>query len=443
MRRLARLLLLAGTVALVFGVGYFHANFWGKKYAFGSQNSMLAYLAVGLLSVIVTNVVGVIDETETGGSATALSMVSAVVTMGITALLQVFRPDMLPRFVVTTAPLVTIPWILVCWGVARAGKRRQRRRDRVLAVVTPEEATMLCAEAAASFPAPELAFTLAEVVEVDAVLGRAGRTPLIEVANAIEATVVVLSEEAQRHASIVQQAAALHHDGTRIRTVDGFCDEWLGKLPLSSLDRMALLTDIGEVHGGPYVHVKRLGDVLFGVLLGVACVLASPFVALGNRVANRGSLLYSQPRIGLRGRPFMMVKFRTMRPAELKPDTPWTRIEDPRVTAFGRVLRRAHVDELPQFWNILRGDLSLVGPRPEQPQYVEDLRRKILYYDLRHSVKPGLTGWAQIKYRYGSSEADAFEKLQYDLYYLRHQSATFDLRILGRTLRSIVWGRGR
>jgi lipopolysaccharide/colanic/teichoic acid biosynthesis glycosyltransferase len=121
----------------------------------------------------------------------------------------------------------------------------------------------------------------------------------------------------------------------------------------------------------------------------------------------------------------------------------WTSEADPRITPFGNLLRRSHLDELPQVWNILRGDLAVVGPRPEQPRYVADLTEKLPFYDLRHLVRPGLTGWAQVKYGYAGTEADALEKLQYEFFYLRRQSMGFDLQVMGRTLRSVLKGAGR
>jgi lipopolysaccharide/colanic/teichoic acid biosynthesis glycosyltransferase len=145
--------------------------------------------------------------------------------------------------------------------------------------------------------------------------------------------------------------------------------------------------------------------------------------------------------VGRNGRLFNIVKFRTMR--DDASDGEWTGERDPRVTRFGRWLRRTHIDELPQVVNILRGDLSTVGPRPEQPRYVQELIDKIPFYDLRHRVRPGLTGWAQVKYAYGASDSDAMEKLQYEFFYLRHQSLALDLRILGRTVRSVIGHRGR
>ena len=180
-----------------------------------------------------------------------------------------------------------------------------------------------------------------------------------------------------------------------------------------------------------------------GALGLVPLALAIPFILVGNLFGNRGSLLYRQQRVGRAGEVFTIVKFRTMRATEHGPLNEWTSEDDPRITPFGRVLRRSHLDELPQVWNILRGDLSAVGPRPEQPQYVQDLVETIPFYNLRHLVRPGLTGWAQVKYGYAGDEADAIQKLQYDFWYLRHQSLDVDLRILGRTLRDVLGGGGR
>ena len=154
--------------------------------------------------------------------------------------------------------------------------------------------------------------------------------------------------------------------------------------------------------------------------------VAIPFVLLGNLFGNRGPLFYTQPRVGRGGVPFEIYKFRSMRDDVAAP-TDWTSEEDPRITRFGRILRITHLDELPQVWNIVRGDLSLVGPRPEQPRYVAELVEKLPFYDLRHIVRPGLTGWAQVKYGYAGDERDALEKLQYDFHYLRRQSLVFDL----------------
>jgi lipopolysaccharide/colanic/teichoic acid biosynthesis glycosyltransferase len=242
----------------------------------------------------------------------------------------------------------------------------------------------------------------------------------------------------------VSQAASLHESGIRLRTLSLFYEEWLGKLPVSELERVSLMFDIGEIHRARYGRVKRLLDVAIASvgLLGLAAV--TPFVALVNPLGNRGPLLYRQPRVGKLGAPFEIIKFRTMRPdADGGARNEWTTEDDPRITPFGRVLRSTHLDELPQVLNILRGELAVVGPRPEQPAYVDELTEKLPFYSMRHLVRPGLTGWAQVKYGYAGDERDALEKLQYEFYYLRRQGVGLDLRIVGRTLRTVTGHHGR
>jgi lipopolysaccharide/colanic/teichoic acid biosynthesis glycosyltransferase len=169
----------------------------------------------------------------------------------------------------------------------------------------------------------------------------------------------------------------------------------------------------------------------------------TPFVVVGNLIGNRGSLLFRQARVGRGGEIFEMLKFRTMTPVAVGDSCDPTTEADPRVTRFGGVLRRTHLDELPQVVNILRGDLSVVGPRPEQPHLATRLADKIPFYGIRHLVRPGLTGWAQVKYHYGADDLDALEKLQYEVYYLRRQGVTLDLRIVARTLRAVIGRDGR
>ena len=202
-----------------------------------------------------------------------------------------------------------------------------------------------------------------------------------------------------------------------------------------------MLFDIGELHGRRYARSKRLFDIATGALGTAVLVAALPFIVLGDLLGNRGALFYRQPRVGRDGRVFTMWKFRTMRTGH--DGSEWTGTDDPRITSFGRLLRRTHLDELPQALNILKGDLSLVGPRPEQPHYVDELTDKIPFYDLRHLVRPGLTGWAQVKFGYAGDERDALEKLQYDFFYLQRQTLGLDVRIVARTLRDVVGGRGR
>jgi lipopolysaccharide/colanic/teichoic acid biosynthesis glycosyltransferase len=267
--------------------------------------------------------------------------------------------------------------------------------------------------------------------------------PLLEIVEAARANVVVLCRDAQSDEEIVAQAADAHAAGVRVRTLSLFYEQWLGKLPVSELERVSLLFDIGEVHARAYVRVKRLLDIVLAACGAAVLALTIPFVVVGNLVGNRGPLLYRQLRVGRNGVVFEIYKLRTMRPGHDGDNTDPTQESDPRVTRFGRVLRRTHLDELPQVVNMLRGELSVVGPRPEQPHLVERLEGKIPFYGTRHLVRPGLTGWAQVKYHYGADEADALEKLQYDVFYLRRQGIALDLRIVARTLRSVLGRKGR
>jgi len=254
--------------------------------------------------------------------------------------------------------------------------------------------------------------------------------------------VIVIDRAAQNDESIVAQISRIHRSGVRVRTLALFYEGWLGKLPVAELAQVSMLFDIGEVHRANYIRSKRVLDVAVGLVGTVACGLVVPPLLIMNRLANRGPLLFVQERVGKDGEPFRMLKFRTMTDVGDDHST-WTADGDMRVTPFGRILRKLHLDELPQMLNILRGELSIVGPRPEQIHYVEELRSKIPFYDERHIVRPGLTGWAQVKLGYTATDGDALEKLQYDFYYLRRQSIAFDVRIIGRTLREVVGGLGR
>jgi lipopolysaccharide/colanic/teichoic acid biosynthesis glycosyltransferase len=334
---------------------------------------------------------------------------------------------------------VLVPWYVLCTLVATDARSRDEGRDRVLAVVGPDEARELETELER---APERHASLVGVLTPDAARPVDGRRPVLDLAGQHRATVIVLDRVAAGDETIVEQAAELHESGAvRVRTMTLFYDEWLGKLPLSELERVSLMFDIGELHRARYGRIKRLFDVAAGLAGSAALVVVLPFVIAGNAAGNRGPLFFRQVRVGRAGRTFTITKLRTMAPTGDSGD--WTTVDDPRVTRFGRWLRRTHLDELPQAWNMLRGDLSLIGPRPEQPRYVEPLSGKLPFYHLRHLVRPGMTGWAQVKYAYGSSDLDALEKLQYEFWYLRHQRFMLDLRIAGRTVRHIVGRSGR
>lgn len=155
-----------------------------------------------------------------------------------------------------------------------------------------------------------------------------------------------------------------------------------------------------------------------------------------------GPLFFKQTRVGYAGRHFTVVKFRSMRTDAEAMGAKWATQDDPRVTSFGRFMRKTRIDEIPQLWNVLRGDMSLVGPRPERPEFVPWLTEQLPFYDLRHIIRPGLTGWAQVRFKYGATLADSREKLEYDLYYVKHMTLGLDLLIMFETIKTIVRRRG-
>ena len=361
--------------------------------------------------------------------------------MGVSAVQLVVGDALLPRFVVFGAVLVNAPIQVVANLMARDGRSREEGRDRVLLIADPTERERLIDDLRMEL---ERAVTLsASMTRREAVPTPEQPTPLASRSAEVGATVVVLDRVAQADERVITQAASLHERGVRIRTLEGFYAEWLGKLPVSELERASLFFDISELHDSRFARFKRLMDLAIAVPGALVLLLITPFVIAGNVFANRGPLLYRQVRLGRGGSEFTILKFRTMRTdGSDVPAGSWTERDDPRVTPFGRLLRRTHLDELPQVINIAKGELSVVGPRPEQPRYVEELTGKLPFYNLRHLVRPGLTGWAQVKYGYAGNEQDALEKLQYEFFYLEHQNAAFDFRIMLRTFRSMLGGVG-
>ena len=241
----------------------------------------------------------------------------------------------------------------------------------------------------------------------------------------------------------IGQLLALKSRGVLIQDATEVYEAVTGKVPLESL-RLGWLLFSPSFSDFRFVLVyKRLASIFVsvtGLLLSLPWI---PLVALAIKLSSRGPILYRQKRVGREGMIFDCYKFRTMREdAEADSGATWAADNDPRITKVGSFLRVSRLDEIPQLWNVLRGDMSLVGPRPERPEFVQWLSREIPHYNVRHTVRPGITGWAQVRYRYGSSVEDSQEKLRYDLFYVKNISPGFDLLILFYTIKIILLGRG-
>jgi len=227
----------------------------------------------------------------------------------------------------------------------------------------------------------------------------------------------------------IEESASFYERLTGRVLLDMIRPSWL---IFSSRGQRARINEISRV-------IMHRAIALIGALLSLPIAI---FTAILIKIDSRGSVLYKQERVGKNGRVFTLMKFRSMRVDAEKDGPVWAMTEDQRTTRVGRIIRKIRVDEIPQFWNILRGDMNFVGPRPERPHFVSQLANEILFYEQRHLIPPGLTGWAQIKYPYGASIEDARQKLQYDLYYIKNQSLTLDATILFETVKTILFGRG-
>jgi lipopolysaccharide/colanic/teichoic acid biosynthesis glycosyltransferase len=440
-RRLARPLLYLGVLVVVGALAKVHAAWIGHYDLTGSARFAWTLAYVGVLCATAYGF-GLPEVPRTRRAAVAASVGASFSAAAVVSVLQLVMGDaLLPRFVVFGAAVLLPDWYRFCTRVAAGGRLRAEARDRVLVVGRVDEVAALDLELHDLPERPAAVVAGLTIAEAQVVPG--AEWPLEAAHREHQPTVLVLDRAAQDDDGIVAQAAVLHEQGVRVRTLSAFYEEWLGKLPVSELERASLFFDIGELHHARYGRAKRIVDVPLAMLGTVALGLLVPVVLVANRFGNRGPLLYRQERVGKGGRPFTLLKLRTMVPvADGATHGEWTAEDDPRVTKVGRVLRRSHLDELPQVLNILRGDLSVVGPRPEQPHYVAELSDKLPFYRLRHLVRPGLTGWAQVKYGYAASESDAVEKLQYEFWYLRHQNVRTDLRIIGRTARSVLGSEG-
>jgi lipopolysaccharide/colanic/teichoic acid biosynthesis glycosyltransferase len=428
----------AVTLAVVVGLGELHAHLIGHYHFLSGQRGPWDAFYIVVLGLAAYGV-GIPDLPRTVlGAWVSSSIAVAAAAIGMSIIQLAVGSGVLPRFVIFGALVILVPSYSMLAIASEHIRRHEEVSDRVLVIARHDQLETLRTDLMRAPERPAVVVASLDPSEIEA--GAVSSGPLSAAAQYSKATLIVLGREAQASESIVAQAAFLHGRGTRIRTLSLFYEEWMGKLPLQELERMSLMFDIQELHAAQYARLKRFADVVLGLIGTLFLVAAFPFVVLLDLIGNRGTVLYKQRRVGKGGTEFTILKFRTMKSGA---QTGWTERDDPRVGRIGRWLRRSHLDELPQVINVLRGDLSFVGPRPEQPAYVDELREKIPFYDVRHLVHPGITGWAQVKFDYGATVADALEKLQYEFFYLRHQSLSLDARIVARTLRSVLWHQGR
>lgn len=237
----------------------------------------------------------------------------------------------------------------------------------------------------------------------------------------------------------------LSQTGTQIKSYTDVVEQLVQKLPIDLYegDFYQHFPFSQNNHNRFYLVFGRIGDILFSIVGLIGTALLMPFILLGNLLGNRGPLFYKQERVGLNGQHFQIIKFRSMVTDAEKGGAAFAQKNDPRITKFGQFLRKTRIDELPQLINVLRGEMAVIGPRPERQIFVDQITEVEPLYPIRHTVKPGLTGWAQIKYRYGSSIEDSVEKLKFDLYYIKHRSLIVDAKIVVKTIGTVLFFKGQ
>jgi sugar transferase (PEP-CTERM system associated) len=331
------------------------------------------------------------------------------------------------------------------WCTGRIGFR-----ERLLLVGTGAATVSLAKEL---FERKDLGVTIVGFIDPDparvgqpvlnpGVIGALDDIPDIIRSHAVDRVVVSLADARGRLP--MDKLLEMKLDGVSFDHLASVYEEYTGKIALENLRPSWLIFSEGFRKSLVLQTVKRITDVLVAAV-GLVCSLPiMAVVALAIKATSPGDAFFTQRRVGRNGRAFTLYKFRSMRAnAEERTGAVWAQPGDSRVTRVGRFIRRTRLDELPQFWNVLRGDMSLVGPRPERPEFVQELTRQIPFYGQRHVVKPGLTGWAQVKYSYGASVEDALQKLQYDLFYIKNMSFGLDMFIVFKTIQTVLLRRGQ
>jgi exopolysaccharide biosynthesis polyprenyl glycosylphosphotransferase len=279
--------------------------------------------------------------------------------------------------------------------------------------------------------------------EAKSVQGEALTEPLHALAERLEIDEIVVALEDRRGVLPTQELLACRMNGVAVDEAETVYERVTGKIAVEAMRPSYLIFNRGFRQHPLSEVAKRALDTVLALLVFVCTWPLMIATAIAIRLDSRGPVLYRQERVGRHGEPFTLMKFRSMRvDAEVATGPVWATADDPRITRVGRFIRKTRLDELPQLFNVLGGSMSMIGPRPERPKFVDELAQAIPYFRQRHIVKPGLTGWAQINYPYGNTVEDAHQKLQYDLFYIKYQSLLFDLSILFNTIKTVVLRKG-
>ena len=390
------------------------------------------------------------DKTVSFGALARRLTKAVLLLAGTVAILYCLFPGFFLGQAVLVVSLSLIPVVSVFWHTLLQRYLRKRRpRSKVLILGTGQLAKDVVHQILRK---PGLGFRVCGFLGDDPsllgkslvnpkVIGMYADLPQIISGNGVDRIVVELQDRRTRLP--VEELLSLRTKGVAIEDATTFYEKLTGKIAIENLKPSWMIFNGGFESSSGLLAGKWIISVLISVLLLILFAPVMAVVAMFIKLESRGPVFFRQTRVGKNGAHFTLYKFRSMyEDAERTTGPVWSTPDDSRVTRTGRVLRRTRLDEVPQLWNVLRGEMSLVGPRPERPKFVEELAKVIPFYELRLAVKPGLTGWAQINYRYANSVKDAAEKLQYDLFYIKHMSVWLDVLILFETVKTVLVRKG-
>jgi sugar transferase (PEP-CTERM system associated) len=448
-RRIALLLLLADLIGLILAFNL--ANWLRLGYLLGLDPDILLPVAVLVLVLYVFDCYSV--ETQVAGMRAAPRVLVAVLLGAIITAAAIYASGLwgsgkstVGRGVMPIAYLIFAVWAPVWRLYASRYQRRQTGKARWLVAGTGEKAVRLYRDFQKAHAEAELCFLSDFPPNHDTALPSVvGTLDDLETVLKQDWSGVIVAPISPLSEWLIQKLMKARFSGLRVYDLADFYEQRWFKVPVMHTQRGWLLFAHGFdlLHNALALRLKRLLDIAVSISLLIVFIPIMLIIAVAIRVESRGPVLFRQTRTGLNGREFEILKFRSMYVDAEKTGPQWASARDPRVTGIGRLLRLLRLDELPQLINVIKGEMSFIGPRPERPVFIRELEKQIPFYDLRQLVRPGITGWAQVMYTYGASMDDALEKLQYDLYYIKNYSLLLDFAILLKTLRVVVLGQGR